>query len=335
MGAKRRVVIQACRRLSVAMFSLNLSNAKEEPGSTQASARRVAPLSSRKSSRIQDIQAAKLDSHAQDDQKEEQSTGDDSSLDDFDLLYDSYSERSSTASEDYEFDGELASSGSDEGSGAEGALTETHGMAKNNDSDEGDGCHNDSDDEGNNRNSGNNGNMDIAGGRPPRLSLPSLEVPTALDDCSQRLGPPESARRVQFIANTSSQQQTERIKCESAKHTVKVNLLMPCFDLVLEDGEDLAAQVAEKFAVGPERVRVLLSDNERTAVELLGSSFSLVKLEEKMAENAALHARVAELERKLTSSEGLRLKAHRTLQELRREVDELEKYVCSKRPVQM
>ena len=107
-------------------------------------------------------------------------------------------------------------------------------------------------------------------------------------------------------------------------------MLMSCFELDVPEGEDPAVRVAEKFAVGQDRVRVLVDDRDRVAVELLGSSFSLVKLEEKMAENAALQVRVEALEQKLAASEGLRLKAHKTLQELRREVDALEQFVVGR-----
>lgn len=294
------------------MFTLNLP-ANEETGSRQASARRVAPLSSRKSSR-QTFDEGKLFDGLEDrDDRDGHESTDDSSLDDFDLLY---SERSSNSND---------SDSSDDLDGLEHGARSDDGSGDNRD---------DSDDSVDSVGSGKH--VSVADkkaaavvGRPPRLSLPALEVPVAPDDGVQRLKLPESSRHARCTAST--QHEESEVGEGSAKHTVKVELLTPCFELSVSDGEDPARQVAEKFAVGQDRVRVMMQDTERVAVQLLGSSFSLAKLEEKMAENASLHAQVAELERKLTSSESLRLKAHRTLQELRREVDALEKYVCTKR----
>jgi hypothetical protein len=298
------------------MFSLNLP-VNDEAGSRQASARRVAPLSSRKSSR-QTLDEGKLFTSQSQDGHE---STDDSSLDDFDLLYDSYSERSSNSN--------------DSDSSDDSEDSEQGGRSIDSDGEDNRGSSEDRQDGGDDhdRSEHADGAADKAAevvGRPPRLSLPALEVPTASVDGVRGLEPFESARRARCTANTDHATNSE-VGEGLAKHTVNVELLTPCFELSISTGEDPARQVAQKFAVSQERVRVMMHDRERLAVQLLGSSFSLVKLEEKMAENASLHARVAELERKLASSESLRLKAHRTLQELRREVDALEEFVCTKR----
>lgn len=91
------------------MFSLNLPST-DEAGSRQTSARRVAPLSSRKSSRQTFDEEKLFGSQAQDGHRGHEST-DDSSLDDFDLLYDSYSERSSESNDSDSSDSEDSDQG--------------------------------------------------------------------------------------------------------------------------------------------------------------------------------------------------------------------------------
>jgi hypothetical protein len=305
------------------MFSLNLPST-DEAGSRQTSARRVAPLSSRKSSRQTFDEEKLFGSQAQDGHRGHEST-DDSSLDDFDLLYDSYSERSSESNDSDSSDSEDSDQG---GRGDDSDKNDNE--RENREHDIGDDGEDDSQDGVDRSQHADGADEKPVVGRPPRLSLPALEVPVASDDGVHGLEPLESARHARCTASTHCATESG-VGEGSAQRTVKVELLMPCFELSISAREDPARQVAEKFAVGQDRVEVMMHDRERVAVQLLGSSFSLVKLEEKMAENASLHTRVAELERKLASSESLRLKAHRTLQELRREVDALEKFVCTRR----
>lgn len=318
------------------MFSLSLPAKEESGGSAPASARRVAPvMSSRVLDSSRGIQAGKSTSnelpvHAQDD---EQSSDYDSSLDDLDLLYTSDSHSDSYTSDEATADGGDEGDEDDDEKEAAGRGADSPTSSS--------------------RSTSEDGNDDVVRDehRPPRLSLPSLpalavagsaqtsslkstETTSTHDEGREREREwegkqrSETARRVQFRAMSTSHEQGAQQQ-QGQCTVVKVGLLTPCFDLTIANGEDPAVQVAEKFAVGQERVRVLMHEEDRVAVELLGSSFSLAKLEEKMAENATLHARVEELERKLTSSESLRLKAHRALQELRREVDALENLVCS------
>jgi hypothetical protein len=290
------------------MFSLNLSGIQGDD-STQASARRVAPTP-RENSRVS--KKLEQDVLGEDDL----GSSDDDSLDSLNLL-----DLEESSSEDYSSDssGDVPDDSSDDSQSE--ASTSLRGQKRE-----------EADDDNGVEARKKAVQVQAEGAsRPPRLSLPALpSLPSVHAGEADQPGQSAAAEPGSPNARPGRSALRHRDDDGTRSQTIKVDLLTPCFELTISDSKDAAEHVAARFGVQKDRVRTILHDEERMAVELVGSSFSLAKLEEKMAENSALNAKVAELERKLMTSESLRLKAHRALQELRREVDALEKFVVRK-----
>jgi hypothetical protein len=157
--------------------------------------------------------------------------------------------------------------------------------------------------------------------RPPRLTLPSLSVLPLMD-----------VTKATLQGNSTSKGLPVAPSRTDGNQLIKVDLLTPCFDLSVAEADDAPVLIAEKFGVRQDRVKIIMRapESTRVGVELVGSSFSLEKLEEALKQNAALNARVTELERKLTNSESHRLRTHQALQELRKEIDLLDKFILKK-----
>ena len=203
--------------------------------------------------------------------------------------------------------------------------------------------------------------------KPPPLQLPHINIPHN----SIRLNTEhvkESARSSRTRRGVCTEsEETFKGPAASGSHVrVSVDLLTPAFDIVVPSWEEdrnsealrlLRSNCAEKFGIRSDRINLyelssvvpdgngslaIENDAMKVGIEIVGSEFTLEKLEEIMqardnlqrekrskeedsnANLQFLQGRVAELERKLLLSETMRLKAHNALQELRHEIDLLE-----------
>lgn len=211
--------------------------------------------------------------------------------------------------------------------------------------------------------------------KPPPLQLPqiSLSNKQSLDTSRSLRGEELPAARRKTVSDVRlppSQPEPEHEPSVDDGHgqTIQysVDLLAPALDISLvvrdreskkksSEVESLRNECAEKFGIRADRVKVYeLSSPEsnsydqcgsvkRIGVEIVGSDFSVARMEEILkereatrshaasisAEGRALEDQVKNLREKLAHSEALRYKAQTALRELRQEVDLLEKSLLS------
>eukprot|EP00889_Picochlorum_renovo_P003499 jgi/Picre1/30529/NNA_005892.t1 len=203
--------------------------------------------------------------------------------------------------------------------------------------------------------------------KPPPLQLPPIldsskqSLDTSRGLCEEEFA---TARRksVPGVSLPLSQPEPEQEPSIHDGHgqtlQYSVDLLAPAFDVSLSVHdrqrnkecsvfESLREECAEKFGIRGDRVRVyeLASSSDhcgsikRVGVEIVGSDFSVARMEEILREREetrshgasesakvqALEDQVKNLGEKLAHSEALRYKAQKALRELRQEVDLLEK----------
>lgn len=204
--------------------------------------------------------------------------------------------------------------------------------------------------------------------KPPRLRLPRINSVDSLRfnvETVKETGL-DSARSGQSRGDSVSTRggQTLERQPNGGRVLVSVDLLTPSFDVEVpywkgqRNGEALGylrSNCAEKFGIRSDRVKmyelssVIPGNNgtyaaegepKKIGIEIVGSEFTLAKLEEiiqardklereekhsgRDEETKLLQARVRDLEHKLILSEKMRLKAHNALQDLRHEIDLLE-----------